>query len=117
MKSGETKKHVCKEVEADRRDVILDGLSEMTEYLISVTAISDEFFEQLPAGHEMKRTRQLPQNKPAPESEWLPSSSVVTMTSGTEQPTDVRITKTSLTSVTITWNHLWYMAPTGCRVQ
>lgn len=51
----------------------------------------------------MKRSRILPTNKPPPESEWLPCSTMVTMTSGTEQPTDVKVVATTLNSVTISW--------------
>ena len=103
IKGENATKHACMVVVPDTTTAILDGLSERTEYLVSVTAITEEYFDQLPDGHEQKRTRLLPTDRPPKDDEWLPNSSVIAMTSGTEAPTDVRVSRTTPRSVTLTW--------------
>ncbi|ELT90741.1 hypothetical protein CAPTEDRAFT_219540 [Capitella teleta] len=98
-------KHCCAETVPDAAGAIIDNLKEKTEYLITITAITDEFFENLQPGHQLKSSRVLPRDQVPPESEWLPCASIIGMTSGTDGPTDVRVVKTSIDSVTLTWKN------------
>ena len=82
VKSTERERHACVEVMADATSAVIPGLAEKTEYLISVTAITEEYFDQLPPGNEMRRSRQLPKNKVAPDDAWLPSVTMLATTSG-----------------------------------
>ena len=104
MKSTDRQNHSSTEVKADATTAILENLCEKSEYMVTVTAITDEFFEQLPEGHDLRRTRALPLNKTLPDDSWLPSSSMIAMTSGTDPPSEVRIISTTVNSVTIMWS-------------
>jgi hypothetical protein len=98
-------KHCCAETVPDAAGAIIDNLKEKTEYLITITAITEEFFDMLPSGHEMKTSRVLPKDQPPPESPWLPTASIIAMTSGTDGPTDIKVIKTTIDSVTLTWKN------------
>ncbi len=104
MKAGEQMRHIALEVPADSSHAVIENLNEKSEYMLTVTAITEEFFEQLPEDHDWRRTRSISTNKPPPEDPWLPSSSMIAMTSGTEAPSDIRIIETSVNSVTIMWS-------------
>ena len=105
MKNRDKIKHASIEVMPDATNAIIDGLQEKVEYLVSVTAVTEEYFEQLPQGHELRRSKVLPRNKPPREDPWLPSTSVLATTSGTEPPTEIVVTKTTIDTVTFTWKH------------
>lgn len=71
------KSHICEELLPNETAINLYNLCEHTEYDIVITAVTDEFFESLPSGHEWKRERQIPQNNvEIPDSEWLPKSTI-----------------------------------------
>ena len=82
MKPAERAKHQCVEVVSDSTTAVVTGLCERTEYLITVTAVTEEYFDQLPPGHDQRRARQLPKSRAPPEDVWLPSTSIVGSTSG-----------------------------------
>ena len=71
--------HIFKELTPDCTTCIIDKLSEKTTYRISVTAITEEYFNS----HKIKELKQLPklilETMP-----WLPSTRIDAMTSGTE---------------------------------
>ena len=104
MSGKEKRSHTCIEVAPNATSAKLENLCEKTEYLISVTAVTAEYFDNLPDGHEQKKFRMLSKSIPAPEDPWLPSSNMIASTSGTEQPTDIRVVKTTPDSVTLGWN-------------
>ena len=91
MKTRERSSHSYVEVSADARSAVVDNLFEKTEYLLSVTAVTEEYFEQLPPGHDQKRDRRLPTTMPPAEDPWLPSSSVLASTSGTDAPSELKV--------------------------
>ena len=97
------RKHKAVEVVPDSVSATLEGLKEKTEYLITVTLVTEEYFEQLPEGSEIRSRRTLPTDAPPPEHTWLPSSSMVAMTSGSDAPIDIKVRSTSVNSVTLSW--------------
>lgn len=101
----EESRHCCAETVPDAAGAIIDNLMEKTEYLITITAITDEFFESLPQAHPLKQSHVLPKDKVPPENIWLPSSSVIGMTSGTDGPSEVKVVRTTIDSVTLTWKN------------
>ena len=103
VQSRDRHKHSCVEVVPNATSAIVESLSEKTEYLITITAITDEYFDQLPPGHELKATRILPKDKSPKEDTWLPSTSVIAMTSGTDAPSDVKVKRTTVNSVSLSW--------------
>lgn len=104
MKPDDPRKHSAVEVPPSASSAVIENLSEKAEYMISITAITEEFFENLAEGHEMRQTRSITLKKPPPEDPWLPSSSMIGMTSGTDPPSDLRIIRTNIDSVTVTWS-------------
>lgn len=103
MKTSTSNKHTAVEVMPDATTATLDNMEEKTEYLITVTFITDEYFEQLPDGSEIKSQRTLPKNTPPPEDPWLSNSSMIAMTSGSEAPTNIQIKENTINSVTLSW--------------
>lgn len=87
----------------DATFAVIDGLDEKTEYAVSVTAVTAEYFDQLPKGHESKTGRRLPHDRAPPRNSWLPTSTIVAMTSGTDPPADVRIVKELPDSIKLAW--------------
>ncbi|CAL1538548.1 unnamed protein product [Lymnaea stagnalis] len=81
------------------------GLHEKTDYLLKVIALTEEFFDQLPEKNALKHKRGFPQNvsSPSEESQWLPCTSVLFKTSGTEAPSNIRVVKSTMTSLTLSW--------------
>ena len=96
-------KHTAVEVTPDKMTATLENLQEKAEYLLTVTLVTEEYFDQLPEGAELRLKRSLPEDKAPPEDHWLPSSSMVAMTSGSDAPTDLKVISTSVNSVTVTW--------------
>jgi hypothetical protein len=90
--------HIFKELTADIKSCIIDNLSEKTNYRISVTAITEEYF----INHKIKELKQLPRlildNAP-----WLPSASVEAMTSGTDPATNLEWKPKPDKSINIHW--------------
>ena len=103
LKSKKKRKHACIEVLPDKTTAIVENLDERTEYLVTVTTITEEYFDQLPHGHALKQKRVLPTSSPPKEDMWLPSSSVLATTSGTNPPTDLKIIRTTVDTVTVSW--------------
>ena len=54
MKPGNTKRHSAVEVNADSTSAIVDGLAEKNEYMLTVTTITEEYFDNLPEGELFK---------------------------------------------------------------
>ena len=55
------------------------------------------------SGNELRRTKSLSLEKPPPEDSWLPSATMIGMTSGTDPVTEVRVTSTTINNVTVAW--------------
>lgn len=95
--------HLSVELPPDATSAVLEGLDEKTEYSISVSALTTEYFDQLPDSHEWKRHGTLPRHCPPPRDGWLPTSTIIAMTSGTDPPTDVRIVRELPDSIRLAW--------------
>lgn len=90
--------HIFKELTADCKTCIIDNLSEKTCYKITVTAITEEYFNN----HKIKELKQLP--KLILESmPWLPSSSIEAMTSGTDPATNLEWKVKHDKSIGVSW--------------
>ena len=50
MKPDNTKRHSAVEVNADSTSAIVDGLAEKCEYMLTVTTITEEYFDNLLEG-------------------------------------------------------------------
>ena len=50
MKPDNTKRHSAVEVNADSTSAIVDGLAEKCEYMLTVTTVTEEYFDNLPEG-------------------------------------------------------------------
>lgn len=107
--------HAATEVRPDETKAILEGLKEKTEYLITITAITDEYFSNLPEGHPIRVQRSLPKDKPPPEDVWLPGTSIFGTTSGTDPPSDVRAVRGTPTSIGVSWTPAKVYG--SCRLQ
>ena len=59
MKPGNTKRHSAVEVNADSTSAIVDGLAEKNEYMLTVTTITEEYFDNLPEGELFYKIRTL----------------------------------------------------------
>lgn len=71
------KKHICEELLPSETVLNIYNLCEHTEYDITVTAITDEFFDSLHAAHEWKKEKKIPHsNAEIPNNEWLPKSTI-----------------------------------------
>ena len=95
--------HGCVEVMPDATSAVVSGLAERTEYDVIVTSITNEYFDQLPAAHETRRSRHLSKRRAPADDVWLPRASIRVSTSGTIPPTELRVTQTKVDSVTLTW--------------
>lgn len=97
--------HVSVDVLPDANVANIEYLREKTDYLLRVTAITDEYFDRLPEKHRLKKQRSLPKDTMiSPEdSKWLPNSSIICKTAGTEPPTNIRVSKASTNNMKITW--------------
>ncbi|GFR62047.1 fibronectin, partial [Elysia marginata] len=97
--------HVAVDTLPDAVTAEVRGLNEKTDYLLKVMAVTEEYFDRLPEKHRLKPLRGFPQDVLASreESPWLPSSSVLVKTSGTEPPCNVRVATATTTSMTLNW--------------
>lgn len=97
--------HVSYNVIPDAKEAELDNLQEKTDYMLRVTAITDEYFDRLPDRHKLKKIRSLPRETvvASDDSPWLPNSSILAKTAGTEPPANVKVMKSSTSSMTLTW--------------
>src|SRR5690349_5310955 len=82
---------------------VLSGLLENTEYTVTVVMVTDEYFDQLPSGHESKASRKLPRDRPPAENVWIPSASVKAVTSGTVPPSELTVSRKTATTATLEW--------------
>ncbi|XP_070557721.1 uncharacterized protein [Ptychodera flava] len=90
----------------DITTLTIQDLSESTEYIIHVMAITDEYFDQLPTkSKHKKKSRVLPKDweKIPKDSLWLPYTSMHATTSGTRPPTDLRCVKSTTDTIVIKW--------------
>jgi len=88
---------------SDAMSAVIRGLSEKTDYVVAVRAITAAYFEMLPDGHTTKRTRRLPADRLPTDNAWLPAATAVVTTSGTDRPKDVRIVDASPDSISLAW--------------
>ena len=103
MKSSDST-HICMEIVPDANNVVIENLSEKTEYMVTITAVTNEYFDQLPDGHDLKKRRTLPKHTvPSNDSPWCPSSNILITTSGTDPPTELEILSTKLNTITLQW--------------
>ncbi|XP_064633270.1 uncharacterized protein LOC135491376 [Lineus longissimus] len=92
------------ELMPDVTETTVDGLCECTEHIVVITAITEEFFDQLPDGHTLRKIRALPAEfKDIPESMWLPKSTIIAVTSGTDVPSKLQAAHLTMDSVTLKW--------------
>jgi len=89
----------------DATTATIEGLREKTDYMIRITAITDEYFDRLPDKHRLKQLRSIPKDTilPADDSPWLPNASILTKTSGTEPPAAIKVAKSSTSSLKLHW--------------
>ena len=89
-------------------DALIEGLQESGDYRVSVIAITQEFFDSLPAKSRWKsgKSDQLPRNMSeiALESQWLPQSSIECSTSGTFAAGDIRVSERGEDWCKIEWS-------------
>lgn len=104
MNSDDKRIHASVELAPDATSAMLENLQEKTDYLITVTAVTSEYFDQMNNNHDPKQGRALSRNHPVPDDSWLPTTSVIVKTSGTESATDIRVVKTTPDSVTLEWD-------------
>lgn len=97
--------HVSLDVIPDATTSIIEYLREKTEYLVRMTAITDEYFDRLPDKHKLKKLRTLPKDLAVSpdDSPWLPNASLLMKTAGTEPPANVKLVKSTMTTLTLTW--------------
>ncbi|XP_033744669.1 uncharacterized protein LOC117330483 isoform X1 [Pecten maximus] len=97
--------HISYDALPDAVSIDIEGLKEKTEYLIRVTAVTDEYFDRLPEKHKFKKAKVLPRDVMVPpmESPWLPSNYIIERTAGTEPPANLKVTKSTTTSMTLSW--------------
>lgn len=87
----------------DATTAVVRGLTEKTEYVVTVRAVTAVYFDVLPDGHSAKRARCLPADRLPTDDAWLPAATVVVTTSGTDRPRDVRVVKALPDSISLEW--------------
>ncbi|XP_041347758.1 uncharacterized protein LOC121367568 [Gigantopelta aegis] len=97
--------HINVDVMPDSKDASIENLHEKTDYLIRVIAVTEEYFDRLPDKHRHKRLHAIPRDSiiSPDDSPWLPNSSVLAKTAGTEPPANLKVVKATRTSLTISW--------------
>ncbi|XP_063446523.1 uncharacterized protein LOC134726026 isoform X8 [Mytilus trossulus] len=97
--------HVSVDVLPDSKEANIEYLREKTDYLLRVTAITDEYFDRLPEKHKLKKLKALPKDMMinSEDSKWLPNSSIISKTAGTEPPANIRVSKASTNNMKLTW--------------
>lgn len=100
---AEDQQFLC--VRPDVKEAVFDNLAEKTWYLVRIFAVTDEYFDWLPASHRLKKLRYIPEGMQIKleESIWLPFSTLSFQTSGTDPATNLQILDLSFTSLTLTW--------------
>lgn len=100
---AEDQQFLC--VRPDVKEAVFDNLAEKTWYLVRIFAVTDEYFDWLPASHRLKKLRYIPEGTQIKleESIWLPFSTLSFQTSGTDPATNLQILDLSFTSLTLTW--------------
>ena len=89
----------------DSTSADITGLHEKTDYLVRVMAVTEEYFDRLPDRHKHKKLHAIPRDVlvAQEESPWLPSTGIVAKTAGTEAPANVRLSRSTMTSLVLTW--------------
>lgn len=100
---GQSNGTISVDLPPDAVTATLDGLAEKTEYCVSVTAVTAEYFHHLPDGDQSKKRRSLYRDRPAPRNDWLPTSNIIVKTSGTDPPADVCVVKELPDSIRLSW--------------
>jgi len=88
---------------ADATSAVIGGLTEKTEYVVTVRTVTAVYFDMLPDGNAMKRTRRLPADRLPTDDSWLPAATAVVTTSGTDRPRDLHVVKASPDSISLAW--------------
>ena len=94
---------ISRDLPRDAATVVITGLTEKTDYVVTVRAVTTVYFDMLPEGHAVKRSRRLPTDLLPTEDAWLPAATAVVTTSGTDRPGDVHVVKASPDSITLAW--------------
>ena len=87
----------------DATSAVISGLTDKTEYVVTVRAVTAAYFDMLPDGHAMKRSRRLPADRLPTDDAWLPAATTVVTTSGTDRPTDLHVVDASPDSISLAW--------------
>jgi len=87
----------------DATSAVVSGLTEKTDYVVTVRAVTAGYFDMLPDGHAVKRARRLPVDRLPTDDAWLPAATAVVTTSGTDRPRDVRVVTASPDSISLAW--------------
>ncbi|XP_067685414.1 uncharacterized protein [Haliotis asinina] len=97
--------HVSVDTMPDAKMAVVDHLQEKTDYLVRIIAVTDEYFDRLPDKHKYKKHRSIPKETmiSPDDSVWLPNSSILAKTAGTEPPTNIKVLQSSTTSLRLTW--------------
>ena len=97
--------HVTEDIMPDCTSADITGLHEKTDYLVRVVAVTEEYFDRLPDKHKHKKLHAIPRDVlvAQEESPWLPSASIIAKTAGTEAPANIRLSKSTMTSLVLTW--------------
>ena len=100
---AEEQQFLC--VRPDVKEAVFENLAEKTWYLLQIFAVTDEYFDWLPATHRLKKLHYIPEGThiQMEESIWLPFSTLCFQTSGTDPATNLQIFDLSFTSLTLTW--------------
>lgn len=72
-------RHIIKELTPDVSSCVIDGLNEKTQYRVTITALTREYFIK----HSIKEVKDLPKT-PLEQESWIPSSHIDVVTSGTD---------------------------------
>ncbi|XP_036357779.1 uncharacterized protein LOC115211041 isoform X2 [Octopus sinensis] len=99
--------HQTLQLRPDSKEVVFKNLSEKSEYLFRIFALNDEYFDLLPRNHRLKKLRYIPEGTSMNliESMWLPYSSFVFRTSGTDPATNLTVSHCTTTSITVNWTN------------
>ncbi|CAF4424726.1 unnamed protein product, partial [Didymodactylos carnosus] len=90
-------RHLTLELTPDSTEVILPNLSERTEYIVTVTAITDEYLFK----NKIRDISQLP--KKLKPDKWLPNKSLNFTTGGAEAATKLQFKVRNFDSIQLDW--------------
>ena len=91
--------HIRLELLPDATCTVVDGLAEKTEYAVTITAITDEYFDQGQKEENPFGTENLPE-----ENVWLPNTSMIAQTSGTTAASNLKCIKSTEMTLSVTWD-------------